>query len=61
MKYKAYICSTDAQEHIPDDWNGIDIYFSEESLREHKTCVCDNPGPHGCFPVEIEITIPESK
>ena len=58
MKYKAYICSTDAQYHIPDDWDGIQIYFSEKSLRAHKTCVCDK-AEHGCFPVEIEIKLPK--
>ena len=59
-KIKAYICSTDADYHIPDDWDGIDIYFSEKSIREHKKCI-DDDDKHGCRVVEIEIVLPGKK
>lgn len=57
-KYKAYICSKDAEYHIPDDFGGVDIYFSEKSLRANKKCINDED-KYGCCVVEIEITIPE--
>ena len=58
MKYKAYICSKDAHYHIPDDYDGIDIYFSEKSLRAHKTCINDKD-KWGCRVVEIVIEVPD--
>jgi len=58
VKYKAYICSKDAQYHIPDDFGGIDIYFSEKSLRAHKTCI-DSDDKWGCKVVEIELIVPD--
>lgn len=39
MNYKAYVCKTDWDYHFPDDWNGVDIYFSEESIKVHRKCV----------------------
>lgn len=57
MKHKAYICSKDCDYHIPDDWHGIDIYFSEKSIREYKKCISDKE--HGCKVVEITIEIPD--
>ena len=56
-KFKAYICSKDAIYHIPDDYGGIEIYFSKKSLKEHKKCIQD--GKYGCKIVEIEIRIPK--
>jgi hypothetical protein len=55
--FKAYICSKDAIYHIPDDWDGINIYFSEESIKEHRKCVRDTK--HGCKIVEITIKLPK--
>ena len=59
MKYKAYCCSKDAMYHIPDDFDGIDIYFTKESLIAHKSCICEDD-TFGCKVVEIEINIPEN-
>lgn len=56
--FKAYICSKDAMYHIPDDYGGVDIYFSEKSLREHKKCINDN-NKWSCKAVEIEIKLPK--
>ncbi|MFZ4411487.1 MAG: hypothetical protein ACOYOV_00290 [Bacteroidales bacterium] len=58
MKFKAYICSKDAEYHIPDDYGGIEIFFSEKSLRDHKACVNDND-EWGCRAVEITINVPK--
>ena len=54
--YKAYVCSKDGLYHFPDDWNGVNIYFSEESLREHRSCVKD--GKYGCKVCEIVVKVP---
>ena len=35
---KVYICGTDARYHIPDDADGINIYFSVESMKERCSC-----------------------
>lgn len=56
MKFKAYICSLDAEYHIPDDYGGINIYFSKKSLKDHKKCI--GKGKHDCKVVEIEIEVP---
>lgn len=56
MKYKAYICSKDAEYHIPDDYHGIHIYFSVKSIKEH--CKCISNDNWGCKIVEIEIDVP---
>jgi hypothetical protein len=58
MKYKAYICSTDALYHVPDDFGGIQIFFTEESLRANKSCVDSGDGA-GCRVCEIEIEVPD--
>lgn len=60
MKFKAWICSKDAEYHIPDDYNGISIYFSKEALIAHKSC-CTDDTRYGCTPVEIEIEIPDNE
>jgi len=39
MSYKAYVCRTDWLYHFPDDWNGVDIYFSKKSIKAHRECV----------------------
>lgn len=59
MKYKAYICSKDAEYHIPDDFGGIRIFFSKESIIANNSCICEDE--FGCKIVEIEIDIPEDK
>ena len=38
-KTTVYICKTDYDYHIPDDINGIKIYFSEKHLRADCPCV----------------------
>jgi hypothetical protein len=58
MKHKAYICSNDATYHIPDDYDGVTMYFSEESIREHCKCITDD-SKYGCKVVQIEIDIPD--
>jgi hypothetical protein len=55
--YKAYICSKDALYHIPDDYHGIDIYFSEKSIKEQRKCI-GSDDKYGCKIVEIEIKVP---
>lgn len=55
--FKGYICSLTAQYHIPDDWDGIEVYFSEASLRAHKSCLNDT-SRFGCTVVEIDIILP---
>lgn len=60
MKYKAYICSKDAEYHIPDDFGGIEIFFSEESIKFNRKCVCSDD-EYGCKIVQIEIDIPDDK
>ena len=57
-KFKAYICSKDAEYHIPDDFGGIEIFFSKESIKANKKCISDHD-KHGCKIVEIEISVPE--
>lgn len=34
-----YMCKTDYQYHIPDDMHGVNIYFSEESIKKNRKCV----------------------
>lgn len=48
-----YVCKTDYDYHIPDDWNGIDIYFSEKSIRTHRKCVKE------CGIVKMKLTFEE--
>lgn len=54
-KFKAYICSKDCDYHIPDDKNGINIFFSKKSLKETQKCVKTKC----CKIVEIEIKLPK--
>jgi len=49
----AYICKTDWDHHIPDDPNGIEIYFSEADLRKNRLCVDE------CGLVKLKITLEE--
>jgi len=49
-KIKAYMCKTDFDYHIPDDINGVDIYFSKQDLINNRPCVKD------CGIVEIEVS-----
>ena len=58
MKYKAYICSKDATYHVPDDFSGIFIYFSEDSIRENYSCVGDEE--YHCKIVEIVVELPDN-
>jgi|TARA_R110000851_G_scaffold105563_1_gene224007 hypothetical protein len=37
--YKAYVCRTDWTYHFPDDWDGVNIYFSKESIMAHRGCI----------------------
>ena len=39
MNYKAYVCRTDWLYHFPDDWHGVNIYFSEKSIKTHRKCI----------------------
>jgi len=39
MSYKAFVCKTDWVHHFPDDYDGVTVYFSEKSLRDHRDCV----------------------
>lgn len=57
MKCKAYICSKDAEYHIPDDYGGIRIFFSRDSIKDNRPCVLDE-SEYGCKIIEIEIDVP---
>lgn len=45
-----YICKTDYEYHIPDDIQGITVYFSEKSIREERKCV------KSCGIVKMKLT-----
>ncbi len=49
-KYTAYVCKTDWTYHFPDDWSGVNIYFSEESIVHHRECVGE------CGIVKVQVT-----
>lgn len=34
-----YLCKTDFDYHIPDDVNGVNIYFSEKAIHKCRECV----------------------
>ena len=52
-EYTAYVCKTDWDYHFPDDWHGVDIYFSEKSIREHRKCVKE------CGIVKVKVSFEE--
>ena len=51
--YYAYVCKTDWDYHFPDDWHGVNIYFSEESIRKHSPCV------ESCGIVKVKVSFEE--
>jgi hypothetical protein len=57
-KVKAFICSNDAHYHMGEDYDGVTMYFSEKSLRDHRKCV-SSEDKWGCRVVEIEVLIPK--
>jgi len=58
-KVKVYLCKTDYDYHIPDDINGINIYFSEKDLRKNRKCV-ETCGIVSCT-LEFDNIIQEDK
>lgn len=38
-EYVGYVCKTDWDYHFPDDYNGVTVYFSEKSIKDHRKCV----------------------
>ena len=52
-EYTAYVCQTDWDYHFPDDWHGVNIYFSEKSIKEHRKCVEE------CGIVKIKVSFEE--
>ena len=49
----AYVCKTDWIYHVPDDYHGINIYFSEKAIRELMPCVEE------CGIVKIKLSYEE--
>jgi len=52
-EYTAYVCQTDWDYHFPDDWHGVDIYFSEKSIKAHRKCVEE------CGIVKVKVSFEE--
>lgn len=52
-EYIAYCCKTDWDYHFPDDWHGVDIYFSEKSIKAHRKCVEE------CGIVKVKVSFEE--
>ena len=52
-EYFAYVCKTDWTYHFPDDWYGVNIYFSEKSIRTHCECV------EQCGIVKVKVSFEE--
>lgn len=50
QEVEVYVCKTDYDYHIPDDVQGITVYFSEESIREERDCV------ENCGIVKMKLT-----
>ena len=40
-------------DHFPDDWTGVEIYFSEKSIKAHRKCVKE------CGIVKIKVSFEE--
>lgn len=52
-EYIAYVCKTDWEWHFPDDFDGVNLYFSEESIKKHRKCVEE------CGIVKVKVSLEE--
>ena len=50
QEVEVYVCKTDYNYHIPDDIQGITVYFSEKDIREERGCVSS------CGIVKMKLT-----
>lgn len=54
---KIYLDMTDFYHHIPDDPNGIRVYFKKKDLLKHEKCVREG----GCGIVRLELDLDTKK
>lgn len=47
-----YLCKTDYDYHINEDYHGVKVYFDEKSLRDHLDCV-----NKGCGIVKLKLSL----
>lgn len=46
---KAYMCTTDFEEHLNNDYNGVIVYPSVKAIQEQRRCV------QQCGVTEVEV------